>query len=70
MEALMGMNLSSLLLLLPDVPGSAKQLLLDATRAPPAEQDRKFLEAARELAMTTELDCGEALDLVGLHSAA
>jgi len=64
----MGMNLAPLLLVSPDVPSRAKAALLAALRAPPADRERMFLSAARELAASTELDCGEALDLVGLDA--
>jgi hypothetical protein len=60
------MNFAPLLLLSPDVPARAKDALRLATRASPADRERLFLHAARELASSTDLDCAEARDLVGL----
>jgi hypothetical protein len=52
------------------VPAVARDALKAAYSAPPERRDAELLSAVRVLYRETDLDCGEAKDLVGLTSCA
>jgi hypothetical protein len=52
------------------VPPVAREALRAAFLAPPERRQAELLSAARVLFRETELDCGEAKDLVGVTSCA
>ena len=52
------------------VPPVARDALRAAFHAPPERRNAELLSAVRVLYRETELDCGEAKELVGLSSCA
>ena len=52
------------------VPPVARDALRTAFLAPPERRDAELLSAVRVLYRETELDCGEAKELVGLSTCA
>lgn len=59
-------SMASLLIHSEAVPTEARAALVAATREPPERREAALESAARILYRETDLDCGEARDLVGL----
>lgn len=65
----MGFSIAPLLIHSDAVPAKARDALRAANLAPAAERRPQLESAARVLYQEAGLDCGDARELVGLHSA-
>jgi hypothetical protein len=60
------LSLTSILIHSEAVPEEAKTALRAAHEAPPSGREEQLEQAARTLYHSTDLECGEVRDLVGL----
>lgn len=67
-EAGMSFQMTSLLIHSTWVPGSARDALRVAAEAPPEDRDALLRSAAGILHREAELECSDALELVGLEA--
>jgi hypothetical protein len=65
----MPFSLAPLLIHNPAVPARAREALRAGTSGPPEQRYQELELAARVIYRETELDCGEARDLVGLSDS-
>ncbi|HKO50397.1 MAG TPA: hypothetical protein VJV79_21890 [Polyangiaceae bacterium] len=64
----MAFSLASLLIHSESVPVKAREALRAVSAAPPEQRKSALRSAAQVLYSETSLDCGDAMELVGLQS--
>jgi hypothetical protein len=65
----MDLSMAPLLMHSEQVPAEARDAIRAAYEAPPQQRQARLESAARVLYRTTDLECGDARELVGLPGA-